>query len=152
MKERDVVNQCKTSAVRMLSCHALPLQTMQKRVLSNPKIEILWQHEVVQAFGNDKGALGGIKVVNNATKAVRDVQVSKQNMQRKHTGGAAGFEQTHSRITCLSHMPVVVQVNGLFFAIGHVPATQFLEGQLELDSYGFIKTQPGSTCTSVPGG
>lgn len=42
-------------------------------------------------------------------------------------------------------------VCGLFFAIGHAPATAFLEGQLELDGAGYIVTAPGHTITSVPG-
>eukprot|EP00183_Erythrolobus_madagascarensis_P001763 CAMPEP_0185851866 /NCGR_PEP_ID=MMETSP1354-20130828/12131_1 /TAXON_ID=708628 /ORGANISM="Erythrolobus madagascarensis, Strain CCMP3276" /LENGTH=328 /DNA_ID=CAMNT_0028552967 /DNA_START=67 /DNA_END=1053 /DNA_ORIENTATION=- len=40
---------------------------------------------------------------------------------------------------------------GLFFAIGHEPSTKFLDGQLELDSTGYIITTPGTTQTSVPG-
>jgi hypothetical protein len=40
---------------------------------------------------------------------------------------------------------------GLFFAIGHEPATAFLEGQLELDSDGYVVTAPDATTTSVPG-
>ena len=40
---------------------------------------------------------------------------------------------------------------GLFFAIGHQPNTLFLEGALETDESGYVKTQPGSTKTSVPG-
>lgn len=40
---------------------------------------------------------------------------------------------------------------GLFFAIGHVPNTGFLGGQLALDDTGYIVTQPGTTRTSVPG-
>ena len=42
-------------------------------------------------------------------------------------------------------------VGGLFFAIGHEPASKFLDGQIELDSEGYIKTVPGHTTTNVPG-
>ena len=44
-----------------------------------------------------------------------------------------------------------LKVSGLFFAIGHEPATKFLDGQLELDSDGYIVTKPGTTKTSVDG-
>ncbi|XP_027361161.1 thioredoxin reductase NTRB-like [Abrus precatorius] len=44
-----------------------------------------------------------------------------------------------------------LKVSGLFFAIGHEPATKFLDGQLELDSDGYIVTKPGTTKTSVEG-
>ncbi len=41
---------------------------------------------------------------------------------------------------------------GLFYAIGHEPATKFLNGQLELDAAGYIITKGHmSTATSVPG-
>lgn len=42
-------------------------------------------------------------------------------------------------------------VGGLFYAIGHQPNTAFLNGQLELDEVGYIKTKPGTTYTSVEG-
>ncbi len=43
-------------------------------------------------------------------------------------------------------------VGGLFLAIGHTPATQFLQGQLELDSKGYIKLKdPYRSYTSVEG-
>jgi thioredoxin reductase (NADPH) len=44
-----------------------------------------------------------------------------------------------------------VAANGLFYAIGHKPNTEFLEGQLELDDQDYIVTKPGTTETSVEG-
>jgi thioredoxin reductase (NADPH) len=40
---------------------------------------------------------------------------------------------------------------GLFFAIGHVPNTAFLGGQLACDDQGYVLTTPGTTKTSVEG-
>ena len=40
---------------------------------------------------------------------------------------------------------------GLFFAIGHVPNTAFLGGQIKTDDQGYIETVPGTTQTNVPG-
>ncbi|HEY5921005.1 MAG TPA: thioredoxin-disulfide reductase [Kofleriaceae bacterium] len=40
---------------------------------------------------------------------------------------------------------------GLFFAIGHIPNTAFLGGQLKCDDQGYVLTTPGTTETSVPG-
>ena len=45
----------------------------------------------------------------------------------------------------------VVEAEGLFYAIGHLPNTAFLDGQLELDDTGYIVTTPGTTRTSVEG-
>ena len=42
-------------------------------------------------------------------------------------------------------------VKGLFYAIGHTPNTSLFEGQLELDSVGYIVVKPGSVATSVEG-
>ena len=90
---------------------------MQNRALSNPKIEVLWNSVVEEAYGEgEKGSLGGLKVKNVVTGEVSDLKVS-----------------------------------GLFFAIGHEPATKFLDGQLELDSEKYVVTKPGTTQTSVRG-
>ena len=45
----------------------------------------------------------------------------------------------------------VVEAEGLFYAIGHLPNTGFLDGQLELDDAGYVVTTPGTTRTSVEG-
>ncbi|GLT26936.1 hypothetical protein SLA2020_019730 [Shorea laevis] len=90
---------------------------MQARALSNPKIKVIWNSAVVEAYGGgDKGNLKGLKIKNLATNEISDLEVS-----------------------------------GLFFAIGHEPATKFLDGQLQLDSDGYIVTKPGTTQTSVRG-
>ena len=40
---------------------------------------------------------------------------------------------------------------GLFFAIGHIPNTAFLAGQLACDDQGYVITTPGTTKTSIEG-
>ncbi|KAF5730075.1 thioredoxin reductase 1-like [Tripterygium wilfordii] len=90
---------------------------MQNRVLSNPKIEVVWNSVVDEAYGDgQKGVLGGLKVKNVVSGEVSNLEVS-----------------------------------GLFFAIGHEPATKFLDGQLKLDSDGYVVTKPGTTQTSIHG-
>ncbi|XP_031269305.1 thioredoxin reductase 1, mitochondrial-like [Pistacia vera] len=90
---------------------------MQNRALTNPKIDVIWNSVVEEAYGDgEKGVLGGLKLKNVMTGEVSDLKVS-----------------------------------GLFFAIGHEPATKFLDGQLELHSDGYVVTKPGTTQTSVRG-
>jgi thioredoxin reductase (NADPH) len=87
---------------------------MQKRLLENPKVEMIWDSVVEEAVGDH--VLTGVRVRNLKT------------------------ERSH-----------VVHAGGLFYAIGHVPNTSFLERQLELDDTGYIVTRPGTTQTSVRG-
>ena len=44
-----------------------------------------------------------------------------------------------------------LEVNGLFYAIGHSPATDIVKGQVDEEDTVYIKTVPGSSLTSVPG-
>lgn len=44
-----------------------------------------------------------------------------------------------------------LKVEGVFIAIGHIPNSDLFAGQLQLDSGGYIITQPGTTRTNIPG-
>ncbi|MGI8706196.1 MAG: thioredoxin-disulfide reductase [Sphingomicrobium sp.] len=44
-----------------------------------------------------------------------------------------------------------LEVEGAFVAIGHKPATELFEGQLDLDDEGYIKVELGTTKTNIPG-
>ncbi|KAK0746378.1 hypothetical protein B0T18DRAFT_429351 [Schizothecium vesticola] len=44
-----------------------------------------------------------------------------------------------------------LEANGLFYAVGHDPATALVKGQVDTDSEGYVVTKPGTTFTSVDG-
>lgn len=45
----------------------------------------------------------------------------------------------------------VLDIGGLFVAIGHVPSSDILRGQLDLDAQGYVLTRDGTTATSIDG-
>lgn len=46
---------------------------------------------------------------------------------------------------------VDIKANGLFYAVGHDPATQLFKGQLDMDEDGYLVTTPGTGLTNVEG-
>jgi thioredoxin reductase (NADPH) len=44
-----------------------------------------------------------------------------------------------------------IEANGLFYAVGHDPATALFKGQLDTDEEGYVITKPGTSYTSVEG-
>ncbi len=58
-----------------------------------------------------------------------------------------GVTLRDTRTGTLSHLPT----DGLFIAIGHVPATELFKGQLPMDEEGYLLKAADSTATAVPG-
>ncbi|GAM82634.1 hypothetical protein ANO11243_006160 [Dothideomycetidae sp. 11243] len=44
-----------------------------------------------------------------------------------------------------------IKANGLFYAVGHDPATALFKGQLDMDDEGYLITHPGTTHTNIEG-
>ena len=87
---------------------------MIDRASANPKIEFLFNHEVIDVLGEEK--VVGLKLKNTLT----------------------GKES-------------VKDFTGLFVAIGHLPRSELVVGQVELNSDGYVQVEGRSTKTKIPG-
>jgi len=87
---------------------------MVDRASANPKIEFLFNHEVIDVLGEEK--VVGLKLKNTVT----------------------GEES-------------VKDFTGLFVAIGHLPRSELVVGQVELNSDGYVQVEGRSTKTKIPG-
>jgi thioredoxin reductase (NADPH) len=87
---------------------------MADRALNNPKIEMLWNTEVVDILGEEK--VSGLALKNTLTG-----ELSERDF------------------------------TGLFVAIGHIPRSELLIGQIDLDNEGYVKVDGRSTRTNLPG-
>ncbi len=58
-----------------------------------------------------------------------------------------GLRLKHAKTGADQH----IAVDGVFIAIGHVPATELFKGKLDLDAEGYLLTRPDSTATTIPG-
>ena len=87
---------------------------MQQRAQNDPKIEFVWNSQVIDILGEEK--VTGVRIKDTVT----------------------GDEKN-------------LELTGLFVAIGHVPRSELLIGQINLDSNGYVKTQSDSTKTNIDG-
>ena len=87
---------------------------MADRAQANPKIEFIWNTEVIDVLGEEK--VSGLKLRNLLT----------------------GEES-------------VKDFTGLFVAIGHLPRSELVKGQIELDNEGYVKVEGRSTKTNLKG-
>jgi thioredoxin reductase (NADPH) len=59
---------------------------------------------------------------------------------------------THLKVkNVVTNEEEVLEANGLFYAVGHDPATELFKTQIDADEDGYILTKPGTSYTSVPG-
>ena len=59
---------------------------------------------------------------------------------------------SHLRVkNVVSGQEEIVDANGLFYAVGHDPASTLVKGQIDLDDEGYIITKPGTSYTSMEG-
>lgn len=87
---------------------------MVDRAKANPKIEFLWNTEVIDVLGEDK--MTGLKLRNT---------VDGSESEKPFTG--------------------------LFVAIGHLPRSELVKGQVDLDAEGYVKVDGRSTRTNLTG-
>jgi thioredoxin reductase (NADPH) len=68
-----------------------------------------------------------------------------------------GATDPHKKVTGARLMDTVtgekteMPIDGIFVAIGHKPNSDLFKGVLEMNEVGYIKVQPGSTRTNIPG-
>jgi thioredoxin reductase (NADPH) len=87
---------------------------MADRAFNNPKIEMLWNTEVVDILGAEK--VSGLALKNTVTG-----ELSERDF------------------------------TGLFVAIGHIPRSELITSQIDLDNEGYVKVEGRSTRTNLPG-
>lgn len=94
--------------------------------------------------------------VLRASKAMQDKVANNEKIEvywNSHVIEAIGDRMlTHLKIrNNQTNEESMIEASGLFYAVGHTPNTQFLEGQIHLDETGYIITEPGTTKTNIEG-
>ena len=67
-------------------------------------------------------------------------------------GGGDPLQVTGARIKNVkSEQKMDIELQGIFIAIGHDPATGVFKNKIDMDDEGYILTKPDSTVTNIPG-
>ena len=97
---------------------------MQERVLKHPKIEVIWNTQVVEIVGKERVEGVSLKIVKN------------QSMNSQKTS----FKTNSRLISDKFETNSTIKVDGIFVAIGHKPDTNLFTGKIELDEKGYVVT------------
>lgn len=80
-----------------------------------------------------------------------EVRYTTQAVQIKGDDGPRGLMRSLVIKNSKTGEEEEIPANGLFYAVGHEPATHLFKGQLKMDEDGYLITTPGTTETDVPG-
>jgi thioredoxin reductase (NADPH) len=69
-----LANICKKVYMLVRKDEMRASQIMQRRVLNNPKIEVLWNTETLEILGQDE--VTGVKIINNISKEISELHVT----------------------------------------------------------------------------
>lgn len=90
------------------------------------------------------------KIMQERVRSNPDITLMMNTVVERVNGSDAGAESITVRNRATDKV-TDVPANGIFVAIGHTPATDFLHGATALDDDGYILVDGASTRTSVPG-
>ncbi|MFI3304764.1 MAG: thioredoxin-disulfide reductase [Rikenellaceae bacterium] len=96
-----------------------------------------------------KDHLRASKAMQKKVKGMDNIEIIFENNVREVLGDSSGV--TNVVIVSNSGEERMLDVAGLFLAIGHTPQTSLVRGQLELDAEGYIVTEAGTSKTTVEG-
>ena len=98
-------------------------EIMKQRAVDDEDIEFMWNTELLEIYGSQKEGVTGAKLVRNEEGHPKEAH--------KKNGNAEVFD---------------FDCGGVFYAIGHTPNTEFLEGtDVRMDEDGYVKTLEGRT-------
>lgn len=90
------------------------------------------------------------KIMVDRAQANKKIDFVLDSVVTKVNGDESGVTSVDIRDTTTGRT-TTVPANGVFVAIGFVPQTGFLKGQVDLDEDGYILVEGASTRTSTPG-
>ncbi|OBT51382.1 thioredoxin reductase [Pseudogymnoascus sp. 24MN13] len=116
----------------------------------------IFRNKPLVVIGGGDSAAEEALFLTNKTMAKRLLSNKKVTVRFNSVGG----EVTGDDRGLMSHMIVKnvvtgkeekMEANGLFYAVGHDPATALIKGQLETDAEGYLVTKPGTSYTNKVG-
>lgn len=99
-----------------------------------------------------RGELRAEKILQDRLLANSKIEVMWDSVLEEVIGAGDPMGVTGAKIKNVKSGEVTeIPVHGVFIAIGHTPATELFNGQLNMDDEGYLNTVADSTRTNIPG-